>query len=355
MFMDKTIQIQNISAEKGVKKNGFIKIGESPRGSLELPLTIINGKGEGPILCLTAGIHACEYAGIAAVMRLLKETNADELSGAILGMPIQNMSCFEDRRPYLIGPTPFGCEYLSSRDVEPDPSGTIGSRLVDVLYNQVIQKSDMHIDCHGGDYDERLNPNTYYTEIGEQKHDEISNVLSRIYGFRYVIKQPTLSAAFSVPHHPGEKIVPSIVAECGGLKTLIESDVNQHLEGMRNVMKFYKMIGGRPRIKVNQFEVEDFFIVRPEKGGLFYPKTDVGDKVSRGIVLGEIWNVWGEIIETLTSPCEGIIRKLFTNHAVYSGDPLIQIMKSPKPITPFHLTDPYIELDEYDQTSKIYV
>jgi len=96
-------------------------------------------------------------------------------------------------------------------------------------------------------------------------------------------------------------------------------------------------------------------MVRVEKGGFFVPKIDVGDKVSKGQIVGEIWNIWGDLLETLGSPCDGIVRKMYSNHAASTGEPLIQIMKSPEPVPPFPLTDPYIELDEYDQTSKIYV
>jgi len=349
-LMNKTIKINNIEAKPGEKKCGFLKIGETATRSLEMPLVIINGKNDGPILCLTAGTHGCEYPGIAAVIRVLKETNPEKLSGAILGVPIINMDCFENRRPYLVGPVPFGSEYLALREAQPDPFGMLGARLRHVLMNDVVNKADMRIDCHGGDFDERLNPNTYFREIGDEKHDETSKILSRIYGFRYVIQQPTRTM------QPGEKNVPSIVAECGGIKTLLESDVVQHVEGMRNVMKFFKMIEGRPRIRVKQLYVKEFCsMVRVEKGGFFVPKIDVGDKVSKGQIVGEIWNIWGDLLETLGSPCDGIVRKMYSNHAASTGEPLIQIMKSPEPVPPFPLTDPYIELDEYDQTSKIYV
>ena len=348
--MNETINIHEIQVKPGEKKCGYIKIGDLSSGPLEIPIVIINGKEEGPILCITAGMHACEYAGIAAVIKILKEIKAEHLSGAILGVPIQNLYCFDNRRPYLTGPTPFGSEYLATRNIKPDPRGSLASRLRHLLINDIVLKSNMHIDCHGGDFDERLNPNTYYNEINNKEYDKISNILSRIYGFRYLIRQSVPDTGLS------QKKVPNIIAECGGMKTLLKSDIIQHMEGIKNVMKYFIMIEGEPRIRVNQYLVKEFCsIIRPEKGGLFYPNIDIGDKVLKNMIIGEIWNIWGDVIEYLKSPCEGVVRKIFTNHATHTGEPLIQIMKSPKPAPPFPLTDKYINLDDYNQTSKIYI
>jgi hypothetical protein len=68
-----------------------------------------------------------------------------------------------------------------------------------------------------------------------------------------------------------------------------------------------------------------------------------------------IWNLWGEEVEELKSPVDGVIRKMNTYHAVNSGETIIQIMKSPKPLSKFPPTDPYVEVEEYEQTSRVKV
>ena len=337
--MPETISIRNVEARRGEKQSGFLKIGETPSGALDLPLTIINGTKEGPTICLTAGTHPCEYTGIAAVTRVIRETKPEQLSGAVLGIPVLNMAGFNSRTPYV---NPI--DNLNLLSALPGRSnGSMSYRIMHVLLQDILKKSDFRIDCHGGDYDERLNPNTYFSKTGDKKHDETAEILARIYGFRYVIQAPHLTTT----------VVPSIIAECGGIKVLAESDVAQHVEGIRNVMKFFKMLEGKPRIKVKQLFVKEFSYVNAEKGGLFYPMIDIGDRVTKNQKIGEIWDVWGNVVETLTSPTDGIVRKMFTNHATNSGDVLIQIMQSPEPLAPFKQTDPFIDLQEYDQTSRI--
>jgi len=59
------------------------------------------------------------------------------------------------------------------------------------------------------------------------------------------------------------------------------------------ISEFFKMLEGRPRIKVKQLFVKEFSYVSTEKGGLFYPMAEIGDKVKKNQKVGEIWNVWG--------------------------------------------------------------
>ena len=343
--MRSTIRVGELEAKRGQKCSGFVKVGETASGKLDLPVTIVNGKGDGPIMCLTAGTHPCEYAGIAAVIRICRETQPENLSGAIIAVPVLNMAGFASRTPYV---NPIDNVNVS-RAFPGRADGTMSERIMHVLVNEIVKKSDFRIDCHGGDYDERLSPNTYFSRIGEGKHDETAEILARIYGFRYVIERPTASI------HTTTTVAPSIIAECGGIKVLLESDIAQHVEGIRNVMRFFKMIEGRPRIKVRQRFVKEFSYVKAERGGLFYPMVDVDDEVKRGQKVGEIWDIWGNVLETLHAPEDGIVRKISTNHAANSGDTLIQIMNSPTPAPPFPATDQFIDLEEYDQVSRVSV
>ena len=57
-----------LSAPHGEKRYGvneFLVEGQPYR----LPMWLINGVGEGPTLVVTAGVHAAEYASIAAAAR----------------------------------------------------------------------------------------------------------------------------------------------------------------------------------------------------------------------------------------------------------------------------------------------
>jgi predicted deacylase len=49
---------------------------------------LINGVGEGPTLVVTAGVHAAEYASIAAALELGRSLDPGSLSGRVIVVPI---------------------------------------------------------------------------------------------------------------------------------------------------------------------------------------------------------------------------------------------------------------------------
>ena len=82
----------------GERAQGFLTIGETASGPHSAPVVIINGAEDGPILCLTAGVHATEYAPIDAVMRVVQSLEPSGLRGAVIAVPVANMRMFEPQR-----------------------------------------------------------------------------------------------------------------------------------------------------------------------------------------------------------------------------------------------------------------
>src|SRR6187455_1612136 len=99
--MKETFRLRGIAAEPGQRAQGFITIGETPSGPIQFPIVIINGADDGPVLCLTAGVHATEYAPIDAAMRVVQSLDAMEVRGAVIVVPVVNMRMFESRTGFV--------------------------------------------------------------------------------------------------------------------------------------------------------------------------------------------------------------------------------------------------------------
>ena len=48
--MSELLKVQNIEAVKGTKVHGYLKIMDRPSGKHKIPITLINGKGDGPTM-----------------------------------------------------------------------------------------------------------------------------------------------------------------------------------------------------------------------------------------------------------------------------------------------------------------
>lgn len=325
--MPKTIKVGDIVVNCCERKFGFFKMGNGIN-IVEVPLVIINGCEEGPTLCLTAGTHGCEYAGIAAVIRVCSNISPTELRGKIIAVPVLNTPGFRQRTPY-VNPV----DKLNIAEVYPGkPEGSLSQVIAHTMLEEVIAKADYYIDCHSGDVDERLIENTYYYRCGNEKVDNASYALCRAFGFKYIVLVNDVPA-YSHFKEVCRKEIPMVQSECGGLGILKESDIANYAKGITNVMKFLRMIDGKPS-PVEQKIVTREFYVKVANTGIFYPKVDLGENVRKGQVVGEVGNLQGETVEKLLATKDGVIRKMYTRHVVNPEEVVMVGYVSPKPVEP---------------------
>ena len=62
-------------------------IGPPRQRAVLIPLMIVNGLKPGLTLCINAGVHATEYTGIEAVIRLFKDLDPTNIEGTLLLLP----------------------------------------------------------------------------------------------------------------------------------------------------------------------------------------------------------------------------------------------------------------------------
>ncbi len=319
-----TVRIQDIVAEPGSRVTGFLPIGETATEPIRIPLVVVNGRAPGPRLCLTAGVHAAEYPGIDAVMRVVQELDPAELAGAVVAVPVVNPSMFQRRTGFL---SPIDGLNLN-RTAPGRPDGTISEILADLLLTEVIGACQYLIDCHGGDQGEILWPYAGYSLTGDPALDRDGTALASLYSpsivalYREGSRLPP--TAGSLTHQATRRGVVSILAEAGSNGTLDPADVAIHMTGIRNVMRYLKMIPGAPRAVGEPVHPSDQFIVSARRGGLLRLKIGIGEPLREGQEIAEVCNLFGEVVEGIKAPRAGIARLIWAHKAVNTGDPIVK-------------------------------
>ena len=107
---------------------------------VELPCVEARGRRDGPRVCLIAGIHGCEYASIAALIRFLRSLDAERLSGSLMAVPIVNVTAFRARSPFV---TPQDGKNLN-RCFPGDPDGTFSDVLAHHLFEARAVEAHQH-------------------------------------------------------------------------------------------------------------------------------------------------------------------------------------------------------------------
>jgi predicted deacylase len=338
--MQKDIQIGEVCASRGQVARGFLPIGETAVGPVRIPIVIINGESEGPVLCLTSGVHATEYPSIEAVMRLTNELTPSGLAGAIIAVPVVSLHMFAQRSGFV---SPI--DGLNLNKVAPGGDGSISEMLARVLLDDVICKAQYHIDLHAGDFGEMLWAFGGYSLTGDAQMDHEGEALARLFSPRLISLSrdggtiPPFPA--SITHAATRKGVISLLAESGGNGTLEEADVGIHLQGVLNIMGYLKMIDYVPSIPGPQISATDRAITRATRSGLLRLKVAIGDEMAEGQIGGEIVDVFGRTVELVRAQRAGIAGLVWSHKVVSTGDPVFRCWYT-EPAAPFPATDRFI-------------
>jgi predicted deacylase len=334
------IEIRDLSAARGETAQGFLEIGETATGPIRLPVVIINGESEGPVLCLTAGVHATEYAPIEAVLRLVNDLSPKTLRGAIIAVPVVSMHMFASRSGFV---SPI--DGLNLNKVAPGGDGSISEILVRVLLDEVIAEAQYHVDLHAGDLGEMLLPFAGYSLTGKPDLDREGEALARLFTPELIslAREGDTLPPFpgSIVHAATRRGIVAILAESGGNGTLEEADVRVHIDGVRNIMRYLGMIDGEPVIERPQIRATDRAITRAKRSGLLRLNAKIGDHIAAGQPVAEICDVFGQTVETIRPERAGIAGLVWSHKAVNTGDPVVRCWYT-EPAGPFPATDKFM-------------
>ncbi|RLI02274.1 hypothetical protein DRO31_04530, partial [Candidatus Bathyarchaeota archaeon] len=186
--MTDILRVQDLEAPRGTKVHGYLKIMERPAGKHKIPITLINGKGDGPTLVINGGEHGSEYNGPAGAIALMKELEPEHINGKVIIVPMVNTLAFESK--WMHG-NPIDYKDLTGYYVEEIPRGGSGHPKVTyyvttTFYREVLAQADYRINLHGGDIEEDLMTGTMYRQTGEKEKDKLNLSLCRAFGWEWI-------------------------------------------------------------------------------------------------------------------------------------------------------------------------
>ena len=314
----------------GTKQFTYKSILSNDALKMDMPLGVINGKNDGPTLIVTGGLFATEYSGVEAASRMYRDFDAEQISGRVIIIPVITLDAFQFRTPMYnlsSGVSPRDGKSLNS--VFPgDGDGSPTEVLAHYVFNELILKSDYHIDLRGGDLSESHVVHSIHPNNADEKTNQISEEMSRVCGFEYF--QARDVDPRSLVYEASQSGIPSIITQCGlGFKTQPEEDfINFHIQAVTNNMKHFNMISGEPVIHEKQREFTvGFDQLRAKTYGTFQGIADQGDLIKKGQLIGRVTGLDGGVLEELHSPIDGVVHELLVRRVVSQGDLLYNLVQ----------------------------
>lgn len=298
------MRIGNIEARKGAKAFGFLKAVETHgRFDVHVPLHIVQGASDGPVLLVQAGVSGLEIEPAMILPKVVRELNPAEISGTLLLVPLLNTSGFEFEQANAV----WDDKNLNTLG-RGNPDGTVSEQMIHTYYEQVISRADALIDIHTGSLW------GYFRYAGVYKVGAVdrSRALAVALGLPQVlVGQPEDQSMAFEAAKDGKMVVSAWIGGGPGLRDYSEEDMQRVKNTVHNAMKHLGMMAGEVEFedgKVAVIEGHTVLKITGERGLTFVDKEKRGTKVKAGEKIGYVKHPFtGDIIQEITVPRDGIM------------------------------------------------
>ncbi len=296
---------------------------------LTIPLHVIHGAKEGPVLGLISGIHGPEHFVIRIVREVILGLNPEELAGTVLAIPVANPVAFARAKRSTpeedidfgdmnrIFPGVRAKPAFGGGESEPsDRSLTewMASTISEQFFPRLQYLIDFH--CHGGEGGLVM---MLQTKDGEGEVAERSRAITRYFNLG-IINENESAGIITATSYANSLGVATAVAEIGGgvlPEQVQKKAVQLGVDGVFNVLRYLKMMPGEPVEPDRQFSAHVRPHVRPTKAGYLithcepedlFQGDSLGIPVKKGDVLAEVFDPYTfEVVEQLVSPVDGLV------------------------------------------------
>jgi len=312
---------------------GGQEIKEGSRGTIHLPLPyfythspttmplhVVRGRQDGPVLLVTSALHGDELNGIEIIRRLQSHKSLNRIKGTLICIPVVNVFGFVGQSRYLPDRRDLNRTFPGS------PKGSMAARLANILVTEILPSCTHLIDLHTG-------------AIGRENLPQIRGC------FNMGGKLADMAKAFNAPVlldlglRPGtfretaHKLgIPSLVYEAGEALRFNEVSIRAGVSGILNVMSHLGMI--RKRVSHRNHHpliATSTQWTRAPQSGVTRSLVSLGERVSEGQTLAYISDPFGEHEEAISSSAAGIVIGRTRMPLVHEGEAVFHIAKFDQP------------------------
>lgn len=281
---------------------------------MTLPVQVVHGRSDGPVLFLSAAVHGDEVLGIEIIRRLLQHRALKSLKGTLMAVPIVNALGFINHSRYLPDRRDLNRSFPGS------DRGSLAGMIADMFLSEVVKRSDFGIDLHTAALHRTNLPQIRVSSIKGAAFD-----LARAFGAPAILVSALREG--SMRQAASEAGVDVLVYEGGQALRFDELAIRA---GMLGILRVMVEMGMLPSTAAKPSRIASMVSTasrweRAPQGGLFRAHKTIGDLVAEGDPLGFVSDPFGDTETPVESPLDGIIVGRTNLPTINRGDALFHI------------------------------
>jgi predicted deacylase len=279
-----------------------------------MPVHIVHGRKPGPCLLVCAAIHGDEINGVEIVRRILSHKLLNRIDGTLIAIPVVNVFGFVSKSRYLPDRRDLNRSFPGSE------TGSMASRLANVLMTEIVPHCTQVIDLHTGAVNRENLPQIRAKIRGESDTEE----MARAFGVPVILNSELIDGSFRMAARDHK--IPVLLYEAGEALRFNEVAIRAGVKGVLGVMSHLGM-----RKKSTRHLDTDTLIatssqwIRASQSGILRSIVAIGSKVESGEILAYINDPMGENSEAIVSPISGIVIGRTNLPLVFEGEAVFHI------------------------------
>ena len=283
---------------------------------LTLPVQVIHGKKDGPVLFISGAIHGDEINGVEIIRRVLNLKSMNRIKGTVIAVPVVNIYGFINQTRYLPDRRDLNRSFPGSE------KGSMAGRMAYLFLNEIVKKSTHGIDLHTGALHRENLPH-----VRAVLDDMVTERMARAFTSPVILNTSIVEGSLRAEV---EKLgISVIVYEAGEALRFDEVSIRA---GVRGIISVMREIGMLPKLKSRKKIIEPLVAknsvwVRAPQSGILRALKVLGAKVIKGELLGLVSDPFGGAEVEVLASCNGIIIGKSNIPLVNEGEALFHIAR----------------------------
>ena len=311
-------EIAGIQVQPGTRQTIEVQVAKLyTHTPLHIPVEIVHGRRDGPVLMVCGAIHGDEINGVEIVRRVLINTALRNLRGTLVAVPIVNIFGFVQRTRYLPDRRDLNRCFPGSE------SGSLGGRIAYLLRTQIMEHVTHIIDLHTGAI-HRFNLPQIRAELKTPETARMAEAFAAPIIINAGLREGSLRA------YADSQNIPVITYEGGEALRFDEVVIASGVKGVMRVMRELKMTPAKKSVKPPRKRSEvaaSSQWVRADIDGIMRPVAKLGQKIRKGQKLAMVADPFGASETAIISPCSGIVICVNNLPLVNEGEAIYHIAR----------------------------
>lgn len=314
--MTQALNIGTVSAMPGEVKRGGIPIGADMYGrEREIPIIVYRGAEDGPILWLNGATHGDEPEGPFSIFKTLQQIDVKKLRGTVVAVPVMNVEAFTAG---MRGDPLDTFSHDMNRLYPGKPGGYPTERVAYAHWQAMKDHCDLQIAIHSG------GEHSYLAHMIFASDNPPSLELAAAMGPRWTLVFRSGTGGGNPSSQIGALGKAGVTVELGGNCRTLTSDfhaiADDLAEGYLNVMRHYNMIDGKAEYAGSWRMGYQIALLAPATGMYVgSPDLPFETEIAEGTLIGQIYNLYGDVIAEVRAPQAGVIFGLRSRPSVLEG------------------------------------